>query len=264
VTIHPTAIVHPDAKLGEGVSIGAYSVIAEHVTLGDDVTIRPHVVVEGRTTIGDKTEIFQFSSIGAQPQDLKYNGEPSRLEIGSNCTIRENVTINTGTEGGGMLTRVGNHCLIMAGAHIAHDCVVGNHVIFVNNATVAGHAIVGDHAILGGLSAVHQFARIGEHAFVGGMTGVEHDVIPYGSVIGNRARLGGLNLVGLRRRNIDTAEIHVLRNAYAQLFIEEGAFQDRVDQVAETYPDSQLVKNMIDFIRAGRGRRICMPREQSS
>lgn len=260
MTIHPTAIVHPGCQLGRDVTIGAYSMIGEHVVLGDGVNIHPHVMVEGRTAIGEKTEIFQFSSIGSQPQDLKYNGEPSRLEIGTNCRIREHVTINTGTEGGGMVTRVGDNCLIMTGAHIAHDCQVGNHVIFVNNATLAGHATIGDHAILGGISAVHQFVRIGEHAFVGGMSGVEHDVIPYGSVIGNRARLGGLNLVGLRRRDIDKAEIHALRNAYAQLFIEEGSFQDRIDQVSESYPDSPLVKNMIDFIRAGNGRRICMPR----
>ncbi|MEP0520831.1 MAG: acyl-ACP--UDP-N-acetylglucosamine O-acyltransferase [Hyphomicrobiales bacterium] len=260
MTIHPTAIVPESCQLGSNVSIGAYSVIGEHVVLGDNVNIRAHVVVEGRTTIGAETEIFQFASIGAQPQDLKYSGEPSELHIGERCKIRENVTINTGTEGGGMLTKVGNDCLIMAGAHIAHDCQVGNHVIFVNNATIAGHANVGDHAILGGLSAVHQFVRIGEHAFIGGMSGVENDVIPYGSVIGNRAKLGGLNLVGLRRRDIEKAEIHTLRNAYAQLFIEEGSFQERVNQVSVSYPDSPLVKNMIDFIRAGNGRRICMPR----
>lgn len=260
MTIHPTAIVHEGCQLGANVSVGAYSVIDEHVVLGDNVKIHPHVVVEGRTTIGADSEIFQFASVGAQPQDLKYGGEPSELHIGERCKIRETVTINTGTEGGGMLTKIGNDCLIMAGSHIAHDCQVGNHVIFVNNATLAGHATVGDHAILGGISAVHQFVRIGEHAFVGGMTGVENDVIPYGSVIGNRAKLGGLNLVGLRRRDIETSEIHILRNAYAQLFTEEGSFKERVIQVAESYPDSELVMNMINFIRAGNGRRICMPR----
>lgn len=260
MTIHPTALVHENSQVGSNISVGAYSVIGEHVVLGDGVKIHPHVVVEGRTIVGAETEIFQFASVGAQPQDLKYNGEPSELHIGQKCTIRENVTINTGTEGGGMLTKVGHNCLIMAGAHIAHDCKVGNHVIFVNNATLAGHASVGDHAILGGLSAVHQFVRIGEHAFIGGMSGVENDVIPYGSVIGNRAKLGGLNLVGLRRRDIEKSEIHTLRNAYAQLFIEEGSFQERVNLVSESYPDSPLVRNMIDFIRSGNGRRICMPR----
>ncbi|PCJ89812.1 MAG: acyl-[acyl-carrier-protein]--UDP-N-acetylglucosamine O-acyltransferase [Hyphomicrobiales bacterium] len=261
MSIHPTAIIDPTAEIGDNVSIGPYSIIGPQCVLHEGVTIHSHVVVYGFISIGVNTEVFQFSSIGSPPQDLKYKGEESRAEIGANCKIREHVTINTGTEAGGMMTKVGDNCLLMVGAHVAHDCILGNNVILVNNATLAGHAVIGDHAILGGLSAVHQFVRIGEHAFIGGMSGVEHDVIPYGSVIGNRARLGGLNLVGLRRRDIEKSDIHALRNAYAALFVEdEGSFKERVDQVSDSYPDSQLVRNMIEFIRAGKGRRICTPR----
>ena len=198
-TIHPTAIIEDGAQLGENVSIGAYSVIGPEVTLGDGVTLESHVVVGGVTSIGAGTHIFPFASIGLQPQDLKFQGEVSRLEIGSNNVIREHVTMNPGTEGGGLLTKVGNDCLFMVGAHVAHDCQVSDHVILVNSATLAGHVEVGEFAIVGGLSAVHQFVRIGKHAMIGGMSGVENDVIPYGTVTGNRAHLLGLNLVGLKR-----------------------------------------------------------------
>lgn len=257
---HSTAIIADGAQIADGVDIGPYCLVGADVILAKGVKLHGHISIEGHTSVGPGTEIYPFASIGSAPQDLKYQGEESRLEIGENCRIREHVTINTGTEAGGLLTKVGDNCLLMVGAHIAHDCRVGNNVILVNNATLAGHAEVGDHAILGGLSAVHQFVRIGEHAFIGGMSGVENDVIPYGSVIGNRARLGGLNLVGLRRRDIEKSDIHALRNAYAALFIEEGSFQERVDSVALNWPDSALVQNMIGFIRAGNGRRICMPR----
>ncbi len=177
-SVHPTAVVDPAATLGESVSIGPFSVVGPNVTLRDGVRLESHVAVAGNTTIGEGTHIFPFASIGHIPQDLKFHGEESRLEIGRNCSIREHVTMSPGTEGGGLLTRVGDNCLIMVGAHVAHDCRIGNHVILVNNATLGGHVEIGDHAILGGMSAVHQFVRIGEHAFVGGMAGVEQDVIP--------------------------------------------------------------------------------------
>ncbi|MCK4938928.1 MAG: acyl-ACP--UDP-N-acetylglucosamine O-acyltransferase, partial [Rhodospirillaceae bacterium] len=209
--IHPTAIVEDGAKIGDEVEIGPYSVIGPNVTIESGVKIFSHVVVGGVTSIGSGTRIFPFASIGSEPQDLKYGGEVSRLEIGSNNTIREHVTMNPGTEGGGLLTKVGDNCLFMVGAHVAHDCQIGNNVILVNNATLAGHVEVGEFAIIGGLSAVHQFARIGKHAMLGGMSGAESDVIPYGMVIGNRGGLSGLNLVGIKRRGFDRETIHSLR-----------------------------------------------------
>ncbi|MBM3557877.1 MAG: acyl-ACP--UDP-N-acetylglucosamine O-acyltransferase, partial [Alphaproteobacteria bacterium] len=187
--IHPTAVIENGAKIAEGVEIGPFCHVGARVELGPQVKLKSHVVVAGRTRIGAGTVVFPFASIGHQPQDLKYAGEDSELVVGARCLIREHVTMNPGTKGGGMLTQVGDDCLFMAGAHVAHDCRIGNHVILVNHATLGGHVTIQDYAILGGLSAVHQFARIGKHAMVGGMTGVENDVIPYGSVIGNRAHL---------------------------------------------------------------------------
>lgn len=261
-SIHPTAIVDPAARLGTGVSIGPFSVVGPEVELGDGVELKSHVVVEGRTTIGARTKVFPFASLGHAPQDLKFRGEPSRLEIGTDTVIREHVTMNPGTEGGGMLTRVGSRCLIMVGAHVAHDCLIGDSVILVNNATLAGHVQIADGAILGGLCAVHQWVRIGENAFVGGMSGVENDVIPFGTVIGNRARLGGLNLVGLRRGNHPREHVHALRAAYKALFEGDDPLKLRVARVAETYGGTPLVDKVVAFIQAGGDRAICTPRDQ--
>lgn len=263
-SIHPTAVVDPAAVIGQGVTVGPFCVIGADVTLAEGVVLQSHVVVAGRTSIGPRTRVYPFASLGHAPQDLKYRGEPSRLEIGADTVIRENVTMNPGTEGGGMLTSVGDRCLIMVGAHVAHDCRVGNDVILVNNATLAGHVHIGDHAILGGLSAVHQWVRIGEGAFVGGMSGVENDVIPFGTVIGNRARLGGLNLVGLRRAGYPREDVHALRNAYKLLFEGDEALGLRLDRVGQTYGGSPLVDRMIAFIRAGGDRAITTPRERSA
>lgn len=257
--IHPTAIIEQGAKIGSGVQIGPYCTIGAEVEVDDGVQLLSHVSISGNTRVGANTRIFPFSSIGAQPQDLKYKGEPSRLEIGCNNIIREHVTMNPGTEGGGMLTRVGNNCLFMVGAHVAHDCIIGDHAILVNNATLAGHVVIGDWAIIGGLSAVHQFVRIGRHAMVGGMTGVEHDVIPYGSVIGNRARLSGLNIVGLKRRDFDRETIHQLRQAYRLIFAAEGTLAERLDDVSELFGETQPVMEILDFIRADSSRAICQP-----
>ena len=186
-SIHPTAVIDPAARIGAGVSIGPYCVIGPEVTLKDKVILHSHVVIDGTTEIGEETEIFPFASIGHRPQDKKFFGEKSQLIIGQRNVIREHVTMNPGTDGGGLITRVGNDCLFMASSHVAHDCLVGNHVILANNATLAGHVTVGDFAIIGGLSAIHQFVRIGAHAFIGGMSGVEKDVIPFGTVKGERA-----------------------------------------------------------------------------
>jgi UDP-N-acetylglucosamine acyltransferase len=259
-SIHPSAFVEAGAKLGTGVRVGPFCCVGPDVELGDGVELVSHAVVGGRTRIGAGTRIFPFASIGLQPQDLKYRGEPSELHVGRNTTIREHVTINTGTEGGGMVTRVGDGCLLMVGSHVAHDCQVGNHVIMANNATLAGHVVVEDFAILGGLSAVHQFVRIGRHAMIGGMSGVENDVIPYGSVMGERARLSGLNIVGLKRRNMSRETIHALRNAYRLLFAQEGTLAERLEDVAELFREETAVMEVIDFIRVDSSRAICQPK----
>ncbi len=238
-------------------SIGPYCVVGGEVSLGEEVTLLAHVVVAGRTEIGAGTRIFPFASIGHPPQDLKYRGEPSRLVIGRNNTIRESVTMNPGTEGGGMVTRVGDGCLFMAGSHVAHDCTIGDGVIMANNATLAGHVVVGDGAVLGGLCAVHQFVRIGTLAMVGGLSGVEFDVIPYGSVIGNRGWLAGLNLVGLKRRGVGREEIRALRRAYQELFAPDGTMADRLARVADQYQEFPRVMEVVAFMRAGSHRGIC-------
>jgi UDP-N-acetylglucosamine acyltransferase len=258
--IHPTAIIAPTARLADDVVIGPYCVIGEHVELAAGVSLKSHVVIDGRTTIGERTRIFPFASIGFETQDLKYRGEPSSLEIGHDNTIREHVTINPGTEGGGMVTRVGNHCLLMVGAHIAHDCQIGDHVILVNNGTLGGHVVMEDYAILGGLSAVHQFCRIGRHAMIGGMSGVERDIIPYGMAMGDRARLTGLNIIGMQRRGFGREDIQGLRSAYSCLFSDEGTLSERVDEVARRFGGIGPVDDLVAFIRADSSRAICQPK----
>ena len=258
--IHSTAIVDPGAKIGDGVVIGPYCVVEAGVTLGNDVRLHSHVVVGGLTQVGAETEIYPFASIGLPPQDLKYAGETSKLVIGERNRIREHVTMNPGTAEGGMITRVGDDCLFMVGSHVAHDCLMGDHIVMANNATLAGHVVVGDYAILGGLSAVHQFVRIGRHAIVGGMSGVENDVIPYGSVMGDRARLSGLNVIGLKRRNFAKDEIHNLRTAYRMLFAEEGTLQERIDDVARMFGDNADILEIVEFMRADSSRGLTQPR----
>ncbi|MEM7668927.1 MAG: acyl-ACP--UDP-N-acetylglucosamine O-acyltransferase [Pseudomonadota bacterium] len=261
MTIHPTAIVEDGAVLGDGVRIGPYSVVGPEVELGDGVELVSHVAVAGRTKIGAGTRIWPFASVGHQPQDLKYSGEPSRLQIGANCMIREHATLNPGTEGGGMLTSVGDGCLFMMGSHVGHDCQVGSHVVMANNATLAGHVLIEDYVVLGGLSAVLQRMRVGEGAMVGGMAGVENDVIPFGSVIGNRADLGGLNLIGLKRRGLSRDEIHLLRRAYSEIFEGDGTLHERAATVADAYLGNAHIRQITDFILSEPGRRFCTPRD---
>jgi UDP-N-acetylglucosamine acyltransferase len=258
--IHPTAIVASGARLADDVTIGPYCVIGTDVVLAAGVRLAAHVVIDGRTSIGEGCQVFPFASIGSEPQDLKYKGEPSSLVIGRNNKIREHVTINPGTEGGGMITRVGDDCLLMVGAHIAHDCQIGNHVIMANNATLAGHVVVEDYALLGGLSAVHQFVRIGRHAMIGGMSGVERDVIPYGQVMGDRARLYGLNIIGMQRHGFTREDIHGLRAAYQFLFSADGTLNDRVNEAAERFGGIRPVDDIINFIRSDSSRAICQPK----
>lgn len=259
--IHPSAVIENGARLGEGVSIGPFCHVGPDVTLGDGVALLSHVVVAGRTTIGTRTRIFPFASIGHQPQDLKFHGEASTLTIGDDCLIREGVTINPGTEAGGLETTVGHRCVFLANSHVAHDCRLGDNVILSNNVMLAGHTRIGDFVILGGGAAVHQFVRIGSHAFVGGLAGVENDVIPYGMALGNRAYLAGLNLVGLKRRGFAREAIHDLRRAYRLLFAAEGTLKERVEDVAGEFADHPQVHEILDFIREGGDRAIVTPRE---
>ncbi len=261
IDIHPTAIIEEGAKLGPGIRIGPYCCLGPDVELGEGVELMAHVVVAGRTSIGAGGRVFPFASIGHQPQDLKYDGELSQLIVGDNVTIREYVTMNPGTKGGGMVTRVGQGCVFMASAHVAHDCQIGDNVILVNNASLGGHVEVGDWAIIGGLSAVHQFVRIGEHSMIGGMSAVDSDVIPYGSVMGDRAYLSGLNIVGLKRRDFSREAIHDLRAAYRLLFAQEGTLQERVEDVAELFPDNLPVRDVVEFISSETSRAICQPRQ---
>jgi UDP-N-acetylglucosamine acyltransferase len=259
--IHPTAIIEPGATIGSDVRIGPYCMVGRDVSLGDGSELISHVVLAGHTTIGPRAKIFPFASIGHQPQDLKFHGEPSTLTIGSDCTIREGVTINPGTEGGGMATTIGDRCVFLAHSHVAHDCHVANSVIFSNNVMLAGHCRVGDFAIIGGGAAVHQFCRVGAHAFIGGLSGVENDVIPYGIALGNRAHLAGLNIVGLKRRGFSREVIHNIRRAYRLLFADEGTLQERVEDVGQEFETDPVVNEILDFIRAGGNRSICTPRD---
>jgi UDP-N-acetylglucosamine acyltransferase len=260
-TIHPAAIVEPGAQIGENVRIGPYCMVGRDVELGDEVELVSHVVVAGHTSVGARTRIFPFASIGHAPQDLRYRGEPTTLTIGPDCIIREGVTMNPGTPNGTGKTLVGSGCFFLAQSHVAHDCRVGNNVILTNNVMLAGHCKIGDYAIIGGGAGIHQFVRIGPHAFVGGLSGVENDVIPYGMVLGNRAYLAGLNIVGLRRRGFSREQIHDLRRAYRLLFADEGTLAERVDDVAEEFAVHPTVHEILDFIRDGGDRAVCTPRE---
>lgn len=262
--VHPAAVIEPGATLGPGCRIGPFCHVGPEVVLGSEVVLESHVVVAGRTRIGDATHVFPFAALGHAPQDLKYHGEASELIIGARNTIREHVTMNPGTEGGGMVTRIGAGGLYMVGAHIAHDCQVGDGVILANNATLAGHVTIGDHAIIGGLSAVHQFVRIGAHAMIGGMTGVERDVIPFGLVMGDRGALAGLNLVGLKRRGFPRETIDRLRAAYRTLFdsTSGATFDSRVTALAETAEDDPALAALMAFLRSDTTRKVLQPRDR--
>lgn len=258
--IHSTAIVEKGAELADDVSVGPYCVVGARARLAPGVRLHSHVIVEGDTTVGEGTEVFPFAVLGMPPQHTSYHSDETRLEIGETCIIREHVTIHRGTQEGGGRTQIGRQCFFMAGSHVAHDCHLGDHVILVNNSATGGHCTIGAYAILGGLSAVHQFARIGEHAFVGGMSGVENDVIPFGSVLGNRAHLAGLNIVGLKRRGFSREAIHVLRRAYRLLFANEGTLKERLRDVDSEFREDENVQKIVAFIREGGDRRLCTPR----
>ena len=260
--VHSSSVIATGATLGRGVRIGPFCSVGGDVTLGDGVELMSHVAVAGHTAIGARTVIFPFASIGHEPQDLKYHGEPSTLSIGTDCRIREGVTINPGTEGGGMSTTVGNHCAFLANSHVGHDCHVGNNVVFSNNALLAGHCTVGDFVIIGGGAAVIQFARVGAHSFLGGMSGLENDLIPYGMALGNRAYLNGLNIIGLKRRGFSGSDIQHLRRAYRALFANEGTLAERTDDVAQQFKDHPIVQEIVGFIRAPSKKALCTPQTE--
>lgn len=260
--VHPSAWVEPGATLGTGVEIGPFCHVGAEVALGEGVKLHSHVVVVGATHIGARTRIFPFASIGHEPQDLKYGGERTTLRIGHDCLIREGVTINPGTQGGGGETVVGARCVFLAQSHVAHDCRLGDGVILSNNVMLAGHCRVDDHAIFGGGAAAHQFARIGAHAFVGGLTGVTDDLIPFGVAIGNRARLGGVNVIGMKRRGFSVEDVQNVRRAFKALFSEEATLKDRIEQVALEFADSGPVQAVVAFLREGGDRGVTTPRER--
>jgi len=253
--IHPAAMVAKSAEIHPDAGIGPYCVIGEHVHIGADTELVSHVVVSGHTHIGERNRIFPFASIGNEPQDLKYRGESSRAIIGDDNTIRENVTVNTGTEGGGMETRIGNRNMLMAYVHVAHDCQIGNEAILANCATLAGHIEISDGVIVGGLSAIHQFVRVGRYAMIGGMCGINKDVSPFCLVSGGyRAELTGLNLVGLKRRGFSLADVKVLKQMYRVLLQSNEPLAVRMKQAQPIAGDNPRAREMLEFVgRAQRG-----------
>lgn len=257
--IHPTAVVDPGAEVSASAEVGPYCVVGRHARLADGVRLVSHVVIDGRTTIGTATVVYPYSALGLAPQHLKYKGEPSELVIGAGTVIREHVTMHVGTEQGGMVTRVGDRCFIMVGAHIAHDCQVENNVILTNGVALGGHVSLGEYAIVGGQCGVQQFVRIGKHAMIGGKTGVDKDIIPYASAQGNRVRLTGLNLIGLKRRGFSRDDIQKLRSAYGLLFSQEGTMAERLAEVADLYSNHVGVMDIVNFIRADSSRPLCTP-----
>ncbi len=249
--IDPTACVASGATIDAEASIGPGCVIGPDVEIGAGCRLIAHVHVAGHTSVGPRTVVYPFASLGGPPQSVKYRGGPTRLVIGGDCDIRENVTINIGTEDDRGVTEVGDHCFMMAGSHVGHDCRVGKHVTFANNAVLGGHVSVGDYTFLGGQAAVRQFVRIGEGAMIVGMSGVRADVIPWGMAQGPLANLVGLNIVGLRRRGFAKDDIHRLRRAFRELFLGSGMFRDRLAQVGESHAGEPLVESVLAFVRAG-------------
>ncbi len=253
--IHPTAIIGKNVKLDFGVEIGPYSFIDGNVTIGKNTKIHASVSIVGNTTIGENNIFFSFCSIGSIPQDLKYHGEETFLKIGDSNTFREHCTINTGTEGGGFNTIIGKNSLFMTGAHIAHDCIVGNNVIMANQATLGGHVVIENNAVIGGLSAIHQFCRIGELSMVGGMSAVENDVFPFALAIGNRAKITGLNLIGLKRANYNKSDIQFVNNHIKNIFLSNNSIESEINNIKEN--NNPLLKKISDFILVKSNRGLC-------
>ena len=256
--IHKTSVIDSKSKISSSANIGPYAVIGPNVEIGNNVEIHSHINISGNTIIGDGTKIFPFASIGTDPQDLKYKGEDTKLEIGKNNKIREYVTINPGTSGGGGITKIGDNCLFMISSHIAHDCHIGNNVIIANNVPLGGHVTIENDVVIGGNSAVQQFTRIGKLAMIGGMTGVLHDVIPFGLSIGNRNYLQGLNLIGLRRNKYNNKDILGLTEAYKEIFLTKN-LNENLNKLNGAFKENPLVKEVINFITEDKKRSICTP-----
>lgn len=255
-----SSIVDKSAVIYENVKIGPFCNIGKNVTIGKNCVLHSHVSISGKVSIGDNTEIFPFVSIGSIPQDLKYKGEETSIKIGNNCKIREYVTINLGTNGGGGITTIGNDCLLMIGTHVAHDCIIGNNVIFANHSTLAGHVLIENNVVVGALSAIHQFCRVGEGAMIGGMSGITADVVPYSTVIGNRAKLSGLNVLGLKRRNLKKKEILELRKAFKYIFYSQiNTFSERIQDISNKKPNEKTIKKLLEFLSDQTDRSFCMP-----
>jgi len=252
VSVHPTAIVHPDAQLHATVEVGPYAIIGAKVKIGAGTVIGPHAVIDGDTSIGVKNRIFHHASVGAQPQDLKYAGEPTRLVIGDENMIREFTTLHIGTAGGGGVTRVGNKNLFMAYSHVAHDCLIGDGCVFANCVALAGHVEVADHVIVGGLSAVHQFTRIGKHAFIAGGSMVGMDVPPYCTAQGDRAELAGLNTVGLSRHGMSDEQIGRIKEAYRILFRSKLGLNEAVSRLKAEHGGHSEIEHLLEFIAASK------------
>jgi len=248
--IHPSSVVAPGAELGRGVRIGPFCTVGPDVVLEDGVELKSHVVVDGHTTIGADTKLFPFSSVGLEPQDLKYRGEPTRCVVGARNQIREHCTIHRGTVTGRGITVVGDDCMLMAASHVAHDCIVGSHVVVANNAVMGGHVSIGDGAVIGGQAAIHQYARIGRGAMISGVTGIAADVVPFGYVFGNRGVLTGMNVIGLKRRGYDRTQIHRLRAVYRLLFAGAGVFAQRLQLARQDHGNDALIAELLDFITA--------------
>jgi UDP-N-acetylglucosamine acyltransferase len=260
-SIHPRAVVQGGATIGARSRIGPFCMIGPEVVLGEGCILESQVMVTGRTTVGPRTRIFPFASLGPEPQNVKYAGEPSTLTIGSDCIIREGVTMHPGTANGRMTTIVGDRCVCLAHSHVAHDCVVGNDVVLSSHVMLAGHCTIQDCVTIGEGAGIHQFVRIGRHACVGVMSAVENDVIPYGLAVGNRAHLAGLNMAGLHRCGFTPEQIHGLRRAYRLLFADEGTLSERMEDVAAEFTSDPFVQDMLEFIRSGQDRGICTPRD---
>lgn len=259
--IHPTAIIEDGASIGAGCEIGPFCHIGPQVRLGAGSRLRSHVVLWGNTEIGEAAQIWPFASLGHAPQHLKYRGEDTRLVIGSNCLIREHVTMNAGTVQGRSETTVGDNCAFFTGAHVAHDCVLGQNVTLINNVMLAGHCTIGEHATIAGGSGIHQFTRIGHHAYVGGLAAVEGDVIPFGMVLGNRAYLSGLNVIGMKRAGFGREAVRNVRRAYRMLFSFDQTFKENMNEVQSEFPEDPLVQDLLGFIRAGGDRSLVTPRQ---
>ncbi len=254
------SVIHKDSQIGKNVKIGSFCTIGANVSIDDNCIIHNNVIIDGNVKIKNNVEIFPFVSIGSIPQDLKYRGEKTKIFIDANCKIREFVTINLGTKGGGGITKIGKNCLLMVGTHIAHDCIIGNNIIFANHSTLAGHVIIENHVVVGALSAIHQFSRIGEGAMIGGMSGVTADVVPFSTVMGNRAKLSGLNLVGLKRNNFDKNEITELRKVFKYIFFSKNrTLNDRINEIKKKKLNLYTVDTILNFLESKSKRSFTMP-----